>query len=77
VLRQALLCPLFSRHVPQTVVRYDAFNWVVFLALLRELSIFLVLEWVQTTPSDLFIARELVNGEADVWRRVLSGRGCY
>jgi hypothetical protein len=60
LLRCLLLC-----HVSQVMVRHDSVDWVVFLVGWLDF-------WVYPRASDLFIARELVNGEADVWCGVLT-----
>ena len=69
MLGHSVLCLLLLRHVPQTVVGDDSLDGIVLL--------FLVLPylWVYAGASDLFISGELVDGEANVWCRVLAWRG--
>lgn len=78
VARQSFLRAGILGHVAQTLVGYDALDWVVGLVFGLSVgylgSIFVALR-VHATAPHLLIARELVDGKANVGRRVQAGRG--
>jgi hypothetical protein len=64
LLRRLLLC-----HVPQTIVGHNSLDWVVIFLFVWSLNL-----WVDARPSDLLVSSKLIDGEPDVWRRVLTRR---
>jgi hypothetical protein len=64
LLRRLLLC-----HVPQAVVGHNPLDWVVIFLFAWVLHL-----RVNARPSDLLVSGQLVDGEADVRRRVLPWR---
>lgn len=70
VSRHSLLRCLLLCHVSQAIVGHDSLHRVVIFLFLDRLFDL----WVYPRAPDLLVARQLVNGEPDVWCRVLARR---